>query len=154
MVILCSVVYCKLFMSRWILLNAYIFVAAAILAVIPVLILVKVNVNKLIDDPEQFNYVQKRFFIGMALSKVIPAILLVVGIVNLTPVNDYSDLYLPWGIIVITVLYGIHFITAQKNINVGKQERLAINTLVSIARPMVLSIPLMAAIFLFMMTIE
>jgi len=141
-------------MSRWILLNAYIFVAAAILAVIPVLILVKVNVNKLIDDPEQFNYVQKRFFIGMALSKVIPAILLVVGIVNLTPVNDYSDLYLPWGIIVITVLYGIHFITAQKNINVGKQERLAINTLVSIARPMVLSIPLMAAIFLFMMTIE
>src|SRR5699024_2000139 len=108
MVILCSVVYCKLFMSRWILLNAYIFVAAAILAVILVLILVKVNVNKLIDDPEQFNYVQKRFFIGMALSKVIPAILLVVGIVNLTPVNDYSDLYLPWGIIVITVLYGIH----------------------------------------------
>ena len=134
--------------------NAYIFVAAAILAVIPVLILVKVNVNKLIDDPEQFNYVQKRFFIGMALSKVIPAILLVVGIVNLTPVNDYSDLYLPWGIIVITVLYGIHFITAQKNVNVDKQERLAINTLVTIARPMVLSIPLMSAIFLFMMTIE
>lgn len=136
------------------LLNTYIFVAAAILAVIPVLILVKVNVNKLIADPEQFNHVQKRFFIGVALSKVIPAILLIVGIVNLTPVNDFSDLYLPWAIIAITVLYGLYFITSQKNSNVGEQEQIVINTLITIARPLLFSIPLMAAIFLFLMTVE
>lgn len=135
-------------------LNAYIFVAAAIIAVIPVLFIVKVNVNKLIADPEQINSVQKHFFIGVALSKIIPVILLIFGIVKLTPVTDYSELYIPWFIILATVLFGLYFISSQKKLAVGDQEKMAINTLVTIARPLIFSIPLMAAIFLFMMTVK
>lgn len=135
-------------------LNIYIFVAAAVVAVIPVLVIVKKNVNKLIANPEEFNTVQKQFFIGVALSKIVPVILLVYGIIKITPVEDYSDLYLPWAIILLTILFGLYFITSQKKLATSRDEKMAVNTLITIARPLVFSIPLMAAIFLFMMTLQ
>ena len=61
--------------------NAYIFVAAAVFAVIPFSIIFKVQVNKLIENPAQINQIFKQFFIGVALSKIVPVILLVFGII-------------------------------------------------------------------------
>lgn len=136
------------------LLNAYIFVAAALFSVIPVLVVVKVNVTKLIADPDQTHTIQKHFFIGIGLSKIVPVILLIFGIVKLTPVDDLSVLYIPWAIILISVLFGLYFISSQKKLAHGEREQIAVNTLVTMARPLLFSIPLMSVIFLVMMTLQ
>ena len=132
--------------------NAYIFVAAAVFAVIPLLVILKVNINKLINDPEQIVKIQQHFFIGVALSKIVPVILLIFGIIKLTNGVDIRELYIPWLIILIVLGYALFFITSQKKLDVEDKTKIAINTLVTIARPLIFSIPLMAAFFLFMMT--
>lgn len=132
--------------------NAYLFVTAAIIAVVSVLVILKLNIRKLIDNPKQFPAVQKHFFIGVGVSKVIPVVLLILGIVKLSPVEDISDLYIPWLLIIITVGLGLSYISSQKNLDVDEDRKIAINTLTTIARPLLFSLPLTAALFLFLMT--
>lgn len=131
--------------------NVYIFVAAAVFSVIPLLVIFKVNINKLIEDPSQMPKVQGQFLIGVALSKIVPVILLIFGIIKMTTIN-MDSLYVPIAIIIIVVAYGLYFISSQKNIDEDKDVKLAVNTLTTIARPLIFSIPLMAIVFLFMMT--
>jgi F0F1-type ATP synthase membrane subunit c/vacuolar-type H+-ATPase subunit K len=133
--------------------NAYIFVAAAVFAVIPFLVIFKVHINKLVEHPKQINTIFKQFFIGIALSKIIPAILLVFGIIKLTDGVEMSTLYIPWLIILIVSVYGYSFISSQKNLDVDKTTEVAIQTLTTIARPLLFSIPIMSAIFIFLMTL-
>src|SRR5690625_4266529 len=109
--------------------NAYIFVAAAVFAVIPFSIIFKVHINKLIENPEQINTIFKHFFIGVALSKIVPVILLVYGIIKLTDGVEISALYIPWLIIIIVSVAGYSIISAQKNVDVDKQTQVAIHTL-------------------------
>lgn len=132
--------------------NAYLFVTAAIIAVVSVLVILKVNIRKLIDNPKQFPVVQKHFFIGVGVSKIIPVVLLILGIVKLSPVEDISDLYIPWLLIIITVGLGLSYISSQKNLDVDEDRKIAIHTLTTIARPLLFSLPLTAALFLFLMT--
>ena len=133
--------------------NAYIFVAAAVFAVIPFSIIFKVHINKLIENPEQINTIFKHFFIGVALSKIVPVILLVYGIIKLTDGVEISALYIPWLIIIIVSVAGYSIISAQKNVDVDKQTQVAIHTLTTIARPLLFSIPIMSAIFIFLMSL-
>lgn len=131
--------------------NVYIFVAAAVFSVIPLLVIFKVNINQLIKDPKQFPEVQKKFLVGVALSKIVPVILLVFGIVKMTPV-DFDKLLIPLLIIMIVVMFGFIFISSQKMSNGNKDVKFAVNTLTSIARPLIFSIPLMAIVFMILMT--
>lgn len=133
--------------------NAYIFVAAAVLAVIPFAIIFKIHINQLIENPEQINTIFKRFFIGVALSKIVPVILIVFGIIKLTDGVEISTLYIPWLIIAIVSIAGYSIVSAQKNLNVNEQTQVAINTLTTIARPLLFSIPIMSAIFIFLMSL-
>lgn len=133
-------------------LNAYIFVAAALTSVIPLLFIINISVKKLIADPKQTLDVQKQFFISVALSKITPVVLLIIGIVKLTYVENISVLYIPWLIIVIAVGFGLFFIAKQKQLPVSEDEKYAVNTLLLIARPLLFSIPIMAAAFIFLMT--
>lgn len=133
--------------------NAYIFVAAAVLAVIPFSIVFKVHTNKLIESPEEINTIFKNFFIGVALTKIVPVILLVYGIIKLTDGVEISTLYIPWLIIIIVSIAGYSIVSAQKNLDVNEQTQVAINTLTTIARPLLFSIPIMSAIFIFLMTL-
>lgn len=133
--------------------NAYIFVAAAVFAVIPFSIIFKVHINKLIENPEQINKIFKHFFIGVALSKIIPVIFLVFGIIKLTDGVEISALYLPWLIILIVSVGGYSFISGQRNVDVNEQTKVAINTLTTVARPLLFSIPIMSAIFIFLMSL-
>ena len=133
--------------------NAYIFVAAAVFAVIPFSIIFKVHINKLVENPEQINTIFRNFFIGVALSKIIPVILLVFGIIKLTDGVEMSTLYIPWLLIIIVSVAGYSIVSAQKNLDVNEQTKIAINTLTTIARPLLFSIPIMSAIFLFLMTL-
>lgn len=133
--------------------NAYIFVAAAVLAVAPLVIILKMTIKKLIENPENINAIFKRFFIGVALSKIVPVILLVFGIIKMTKGMDISSLYIPWAIIFIVLAYSVSFISSQKNLDVPEGTQIQVDTLTSIARPLLFSIPLMSAAFLFMMTL-
>ncbi len=133
--------------------NAYIFVAAAVFAVIPFSIIFKVHINKLIESPEQINTIFKHFFIGVALSKIIPVILLIFGIIKLTDGVEISTLYIPWLIIIIVSIAGYSIVSAQKNLDLDEQTKVAVNTLTTIARPLLFSIPIMSAIFIFLMSL-
>lgn len=133
--------------------NAYIFVAAAVLAVVPLIIILKMTIKKLIKTPEDINEIFKRFFIGVALSKIVPVILLVFGIIKLTKGVDISTLYIPWAIILVILAFAVSFIAAQKNLDVPESTQVQINTLATIARPLIFSIPLMSAAFIYLMTL-
>lgn len=131
--------------------NAYIFVAAAVFSVIPLLVIFKVNINKLIEDPSQMPKVQKHFLIGVALSKIVPVILLIYGMIKITTF-DMTSLIVPLTVIVIVVAYGYFFISSHKNVKEREDAKIAVNTLTTIAKPLIFSIPLMAIVFLFMAT--
>lgn len=134
------------------LLNAYIFVLAAVLAVIPIIVIFKINIDKVIEDPNEITMIQRNFFIGIALSKIIPVILLFYGIIKMTHISDISKLYIPWIIILGVVVYAFFYISSKNKLDVDQDTKLAISTLVTIARPLTFSIPIMAAALLFMMT--
>lgn len=132
--------------------NAYIFVAAAVLSVISLLVIFKVNINKLIEDPSQLPKVQRDFLISVGLSKIVPVILLIFGIIKMTTI-EINNLLIPLAIIIVVVIYGFIYISsAKKTINKKEDVIFAVNTLVTIARPLTFSIPLMAVVFLLMMT--
>lgn len=131
--------------------NAYIFVAAALASVIPLLAIINISVKKMLANPSQALQIQKQFFIAVAISKITPVVLLILGIVKLTYVDDISELYIPWLIILISVVFGLFFVKKLKQLPENDDEKLAVNTLISIARPLLFSIPLMAIAFLFLM---
>lgn len=134
-------------------LNVYIFVAAALLSVIPVVVVFKNCVNRLKKDPQSMKKVQRQFFIGAALSKIVPAILLMYGIIKMTPVDSVSKLFIPWAIILATVIGSLVFIGSQKDPEGNEEVKYNVNTLVTITRPHLFTIPLMAAVFMFLMMI-
>ena len=133
--------------------NVYIFVAAALLAVVPVVVIFKKCVDQLKQDPHSMKKVQKQFFIGAALSKIVPAILLMYGIIKMTPVDAVSKLFIPWAIIGATVIGSLVYIGSQKDPEGSKDVKYTVNTLVTITRPHVFTVPLMAAVFMFLMMI-
>lgn len=134
-------------------LSIYLFVSAAFLSVIPIVFLVRYYRRKLEEHPQQLVDVQKKFFIFVGLSKIIPVILIIIGMAMQEKVIDPSDLYLPWLLIGILVAYGLYDLSNQKKQYDDQQVQVAIHTLVTIARPLIFSIPIMSAIFLYMMTL-
>lgn len=134
------------------LLNAYIFVLAAVLAVVSIIVIFKINIDKVMKNPNQIATIQKNFFIGIALSKIIPVILLFYGIIKMTHISNISKLYIPWLIILGLVVYAFFYISSKNKLDVDQDTKLAISILVTIARPLTFSIPIMAAALLFMMT--
>lgn len=132
--------------------DIYFFVASAVFSVIPILVIFKINIQKLIENPNQLSEIQRKFLIGVALSKVVPVILLIVGIINMSTV-DLNSLYVPLTIIVIVVAIGFFYISSQRNVDVNEDVKIAVNTLTFIAKPLIFSIPLMATVFMIMMTL-
>jgi|SRR5690625_730680 len=133
--------------------NIYLFVSAAVLAVIPTVIIFKVLSNRLKEQPEQYNQVQKHLFIGVAMSKIVPVIILIFAILRMPSGIELNRLFIPWLIIFITVIVSFMYITSQKKLSLQPHAQRAVNTLVTITRPHLFSIPLMAVIFLYLMTL-
>lgn len=133
--------------------NVYIFVTAAVLAVLPIVVIFKKGVDQLKEDPTTMKKVQRQFFIGALLSKIVPAILLMYGIIKMTPVDAISKLFIPWGIIGAVVIGSLAFIGSKKDPEGNEQVKETVNMLVTITRPHVFTVPLMAAVFMFLMTL-
>ncbi|MBP1971515.1 F0F1-type ATP synthase membrane subunit c/vacuolar-type H+-ATPase subunit K [Virgibacillus natechei] len=130
---------------------AYIFVVAAVLAVIPILFLFKKNLEKLKEDPTQVNKVQINFMIGVAVSEIIPILLMVYGFIELSPVEEVSELYIPGFIILLFMGMAVFFINSQRRVDVEDHARNTVNSFATISIALVNAIPIMALVGIFMM---
>lgn len=129
----------------------YIFVAAAVLAVIPILILYKIHSSKLKEDPSLRDKVQTKFMIGIAISEAIPMILIVYGFINLEPVQTISALFIPFLIVLFLMAYTVFFILVNKRIDVTPESEETVNAFAMVSLPLSMSMPLIALVSLFLM---
>ncbi|WHX26056.1 hypothetical protein QNH47_18275 [Virgibacillus halodenitrificans] len=131
----------------------YIFVAAAVLAVIPILILYKIHSSKLKEDPSLRDKVQTKFMIGIAISEAIPILLIVYGFIKLEPVQTISALYIPFLIVLFLMAYTVFFILVNKRIDVTPESEETVNAFAMVSLPLSMSMPLIALVSLFLMAI-
>lgn len=129
----------------------YIFVAAAVLAVIPILVLFKVNMEKLKEDPKQREKIQTRFMIGVALSEAIPILLIVWGFIEVAPVSSMEELYIPGIIVIFIMVFAAFFIFLQKSVGVAPEAKQTINSFAMVSIPIAMAIPIIALVSLFTM---
>ncbi|TFJ91577.1 hypothetical protein [Lentibacillus salicampi] len=130
---------------------AYVFVAAALFAVISIVILYKVNLEKIRENPEQFEKIQTSFFIGVAIAEAIPIILLVFGLASAQPVENTGQLYAPGLIIILLAGFGALFMYLQKKVDVEEEARMAIHKFAMIAISLVTFIPIASLVGLMTM---
>src|SRR5690625_4645007 len=133
--------------------NIYLFVAAALLAVIPIIIIFQKSMQRLKEHPKDYPQVQRRFFIGSAISKILPVIIIIFGILRMPSGIEISRLYIPWLIIGVAVVYGFFYISSKKKLQANQEVKRAVNTLIMITRPHLFTVPIMVMIFLFLMTL-
>lgn len=131
--------------------SPYIFVIATVLAIIPILIIYKVTIERIKEDPTQVGKAQIQFFILVALSEVIPLILIAFGVANLVPVTNIEELYIPAIIIFFTVGFATLFIFLQRVFDVNEEIKGTVQSFVMISLGITSTIPLASAFFLFMM---
>lgn len=128
----------------------YIFMIAALISIFAVLIIFKLYLNRLIEEPETLVAIQRRFLISIGISKVIPIILLIFGMAKMSEFEQ-GNVIIPILIIVVAVIYTLYDISKQNNQSYDQKTQQAVYTLIFIARPLIFSIPLMAIIFLVML---
>lgn len=131
--------------------SPYLFVAAVILAIIPILFIFKITMESIKEDPEQKNKAQIRFFIWVALSETIPLILIIYGMTNLTPVATLNELYTPAIIILFMMGFAALFIFLQRTFDVEKHMKEFIHTFAMISLAVTNAVPIIAIASLFMM---
>lgn len=132
--------------------NIYLFVGSAIFAIIPVVVIFKVLAKRLIERPDQYNQVQKNLFIGIAMSKIVPVIVLIFAILRMPSGLDLGTLIIPYIIIIVSVIVCFLIISSHKRLDIPFEAKRAVNTLIMVTRPHLFSIPLMAVVFLYLMT--
>lgn len=129
----------------------YIFVLAAVLAIIPILIIFKITMERIKEDPTQRTKAQTHFFIGTALSETIPIILIIYGFSNITTVSNIDEVYLPGIIILLMVGFATLFIFLQRTIDVEENTKEVVNAFAMMGLGITNAIPIMAIVGLFMM---
>lgn len=131
---------------------AYIFVLAAIVSILLVIYVLNVNIKKVKKNPEHFPEIQKQFMLGVAIGKVPPSLIIVIGIIKMPSGTPISSLIIPWIIIIVAVIFGIRYINKKKTEQIQRKAAPARNLLITNARPLLVTIPLMASAFIFLMT--
>lgn len=129
----------------------YVFVIATILAITPILVIFKVMIERIKENPEQREKAHMQFFIGVALSEFIPIILIVYGFANLTPVASIDELYTPGLIIILFTIVAAFFIFLQRTVGVAEDIKQFINLFAMIALAMTTAIPIISIVALITM---
>ncbi|MFD2044466.1 hypothetical protein ACFSTA_09095 [Ornithinibacillus salinisoli] len=132
--------------------SPYVFVLAAILAVVPMLIVFKINMEKLKENPDQSGKLQQNFFIGAALSETVPLILIIFGIANMEEVASIEELFIPGIIVILTMVIGTFFVFLQRSVGVPEESKQLVTTFAMVGVALVNAIPIIALVSLFMMT--
>ncbi|WP_026909362.1 hypothetical protein [Paucisalibacillus globulus] len=126
--------------------SAYYFALAAILAVIPILLIFKVNIEKIKENPSDVGSAQTKFFIGVAIAEVIPIILIVLGLMDLTPASSIEELYIPGLIVILCMVFAPFFILLQRSVGVPEEAKQKVTTFSMIAWAMVNAIPFISIV--------
>lgn len=132
--------------------NSYIFVVAAVVSIFSVYFVFKYLLKEVKQEEVTFEKTQKRFLIGMFLSKIVPLILIIFGIIKMS-YKELNQLYLPGILILIAMIIGLILIEKIKKDNKNDSKKVYINYLITFTRPLMLTLPLMSLAFLFLMTI-
>ncbi|MEN2767331.1 hypothetical protein [Ornithinibacillus xuwenensis] len=131
--------------------NAYLFALAAVLAVIPILFLFKINIEKIKENQENIGKIQTNFFIGVAIAEAIPIILIVFGMLDLSPVSSIDELIIPGIIVIFSMLFAAFFIFLQRSVGVPEEAKQAATTFSAIGLAMANAIPIVSLVSLIMM---
>ncbi|MFS0674982.1 hypothetical protein [Ornithinibacillus sp. 179-J 7C1 HS] len=131
--------------------SAYLFAIAAILASISILLIFKINVEKIKENPENLSNVQTKFFIGVAIAEIIPIILIIFGMINLESASSLEELLIPGIIAISAMVFAPLFILLQRSIGVPEEAKQNVTTFAMIALAMANAIPLIALVGLIMM---
>lgn len=133
--------------------NTYIFVVAAVVSIFSVYFVLKHLLKDVIENKVPFEQTQKKFLLGMFMSKIIPLILLIFGIIKMS-YKELNELYIPIAIILISAIIGLILIEKVKKDNKTEPTKVYINYLITFTRPLMLTLPIMAIAFLYLMTIK
>ena len=128
----------------------YIYVLAAAIAVFGILIVFKINVEKIKENPDQREKAQQNFFIGAAISESLPIILLIFGIISMETATSMEELYLPAIIIIMLMAFAVFFIFLQRTVGVDAKSKEVIKIFSFIGIAMANAVPIIALMFLFM----
>ncbi len=124
------------------------FTAAAIIAVIGILIVFKVNLDKIKEDPEQVAKAQSNFFIGVAIIEILPLIMIVFALIHAVPL-PIEEIYIPAFIIIILMAFAMFFIFLQRKVDVEEDRKQAVNQFSIIAIALANAIPIIALVLMF-----
>lgn len=130
--------------------SAYLFAIAAILACVSILLVFKINIEKIKENPENTAAIQTKFFIGVAIAEVIPMILVVFGMMDLTPVASIEELYIPGIIVIFALVFSPLFIFLQRSVGVPENAKQTVMTFSLIGIALANAIPLIALVSLIM----
>src|SRR5699024_6886896 len=124
-------------------LNSYIFVVAAVVSIFSVYFVFKYLLKEVKQEKVTFEKTQKRFLIGMFLSKIVPLILIIFGIIKMS-YKELNQLYIPGILILIAMVIGLILIEKIKKDNKNDSKKVYINYLITFTRPLMLTLPLMS----------
>ncbi|KRG11135.1 hypothetical protein ABB05_13870 [Lederbergia galactosidilytica] len=130
-------------------LSPYLFAIASIIAVLSMVITFKIHLDKLKVNPEKRAEIQTKFFIGVAISEVIPLILVVSGFATMQPIQDMSVLFVPFLFILFSILIGPSFIFLQTKVDVTEDMKSIVMSFAMIALSLTMSIPIVSLVGLF-----
>lgn len=128
--------------------SPYVFVLATIVAIIPILIIFKVSMERIKENPKNRGKVTIHFFIGVALSEIVPIILVVYGFSNISPVQTINELYVPGLIILLMMGFAAFFIFLQRMTDVDEELKDVTTIFAMIGLALTNAIPIMSIVAL------
>lgn len=131
--------------------NSYIFVFSAIISVISVYLVFMYFIRKTRLAEVAFETIQKEYLIGMLITNILPTILLVFGIIKMTP-KTFNEILIPISLILVFTLLIFLKINQEKQSFKEDTYEAYLNYLLLFTRPMLFSIPFISIVFLYLMT--
>lgn len=135
--------------------NAYFFVLATIIAILPLLFIFKVSIERIKEQPKKFQKIFTQFILWATIFEIIPIILIIYSLANVEPVAKTSDLYMPGIIVLLTAGFVAFFVFLQMKVDIVPEAKEMIQRFCLIAFMLMVAVPMMAIVGLFtMMPIE
>lgn len=124
--------------------SPYFFVLPTIVAVIPMLFIFKVSIERVKEDPNSFQKAYIQFLLWAAIFEVIPIILIVFAFMNAEPVANISDLYMPGIIIFLMAGFAALFVFLQMTVDVVAETKGFVQRFCMLAFMLMLAIPIVS----------
>src|SRR5690625_4781750 len=131
--------------------SPYFFVLPTVIAILPILFIFKISVERLKEDPNKFQKAYVQFLIWTAIFEVITILLIVFAFKKTEFVSNISDFYMPGLIIILTSSFAAFFVFLQMKVDVVEDSKEVIQRLSFLAFMMMQAIPLVSIVGLLTM---